>query len=53
MRSPTERQTFIVLKRKEGKTLEEIGILYQREFKTKANLPREKVRQVLAGFGMR
>ena len=52
MRKPTERQQFIIDLRKSGKTLDEIGILYHQRFKTKVKMPRERVRMILAQYGI-
>lgn len=48
----TERQRFIVDLRKQGKKLDEIGILYQQRFGTKQKLSRERIRSILAYFGL-
>lgn len=51
-RKITERQQFVIDLRKKGKSLDEIGIAYQKQFGTKQKLCREKIRDILSMFGM-
>ncbi len=49
----TKRQKFICeLRSKQGKSFDEIGIEYQKQFRTKTKLSRSKIMDILAQFGL-